>query len=171
MWYIGRKEVRRKSAKRRNYVPRAFYLPRQYLPFADGGIHHEGSGGEGRAFSGNFRFLSCYDVGGNRNDMYPPAKRMLTAMGVPFEKRKARRMTKADYEENDIIIGMDEENWRYLLLLTGGRKEKLHLLMDYTDRPGEVADPWYTGDFKETYRDILDGCRGLLAAIRKDEGI
>ena len=64
------------------------------------------------------------------NDMYPPAKRMLTAMGVPFEKRKARRMTKADYEENDIIIGMDEENWRYLLLLTGGRKEKLHLLMD-----------------------------------------
>ena len=76
------------------------------------------------------------------NDMYPPAKRMLTAMGVPFEKRKARRMTKADYEEND-----------------------------YTDRPGEVADPWYTGDFKETYRDILDGCRGLLAAIRKDEGI
>ncbi len=72
---------------------------------------------------------------------------------------------------NDIIIGMDEENWRHLLLLTGGRKEKLHLLMDYTDRPGEVADPWYTGDFKETYRDILDGCRGLLAAIRKDEGI
>lgn len=105
------------------------------------------------------------------NDMYPPAKRMLTAMGVPFEKRKARRMTKADYEENDIIIGMDEENWRHLLLLTGGRKEKLHLLMDYTDRPGEVADPCYTGDFKETYRDILDGCRGLLAAIRKDERI
>ena len=67
------------------------------------------------------------------NDMYPPAKRMLTAMGVPFEKRKARRMTKADYKENDIIIGMDEENWRHLLLLTGGRKEKLHLLMDYTD--------------------------------------
>ena len=50
--------------------------------------------------------------------------------------------------------------------LTGGDKEhKVHLLMDYTDRPGEVADPWFTGDFDVTYRDVIEGCRGLMANL------
>lgn len=75
-------------------------------------------------------------------------------------------MTMEDYEQADLVIGMDEENRRDIMRLTGGdKKHKVHLLMEYTDRPGEVADPWFTGDFDTTFRDVLDGCRGVLKEI------
>ena len=87
------------------------------------------------------------------NDMYPPAKRKLEEMGIPYTRRAAR---------------MDEENREDLLHLTqGDPKKKLKQLMDFTDTPKEVADPWYTGNFNETYEDILRGTTGLLQALRK----
>ncbi|MGP1381555.1 MAG: low molecular weight protein-tyrosine-phosphatase [Dialister pneumosintes] len=102
------------------------------------------------------------------NDMYPPAKRKLEEMGIPYTRRAARLFTSADYEKYDVIIGMDEENREDLLHLTqGDPKKKLKQLMDFTDTPKEVADPWYTGNFNETYEDILRGTTGLLQALRK----
>ena len=103
-----------------------------------------------------------------RNDMYPPANRKLEEMGIPYTRRAARLFTSADYEKYDVIIGMDEENREDLLHLTqGDPKKKLKQLMDFTDTPKEVADPWYTGNFNETYEDILRGTTGLLQALRK----
>ena len=100
------------------------------------------------------------------HDMYPPAKRMLTAMNVPFEKRKAHLFTREEYESADYILAMDEENLYHLSRITGGDPEKkISLLLSHAGRKGEVADPWYTGDFKETYEDILVGCLGLLEEI------
>ena len=75
----------------------------------------------------------------------------------------ARQLQNRDYDEYDLLIGMDQANLRNMNRICGGDfAEKIHLLLDFTDRPGEVADPWYTGDFETTWRDILDGCRGLL---------
>ena len=79
-------------------------------------------------------------------------------------------MTMEDYEQADLVIGMDEENRRDIMRLTGGdKKHKVHLLMEYTDRPGEVADPWFTGHFDITFRDVLDGCRGVLKEIIQEK--
>ena len=76
-------------------------------------------------------------------------------------------MTAADYDQFDLLIGMDQNNLRNMNRICGGDPDhKLHLLMDYTDRPGEVADPWYTGDFERTWQDVLAGCQGLLAQLQ-----
>ncbi len=100
------------------------------------------------------------------NDIYPPAKRMLTAKGVPFTKHAAHLFTKEEYANADYVIAMDQENLEDLHYLTGGDPEKkVSLLLSHAGRKSEVADPWYTGDFEETYRDILEGCQGLLEEI------
>ena len=79
------------------------------------------------------------------NDVYPPARRTLVEHGISCPRRAARQLTRADFEEYDLIIGMDSENERGMRRICGdGDAEKIHLLMDYTDRPGDVADPWYT---------------------------
>lgn len=102
------------------------------------------------------------------NDMYPPAKRCLTQHHVPFSHRSARQITPADYHYYDYIVAMDQNNLRNLRRLLGDDSEgKISLLLDFTSRPGDVADPWYTGDFEITYRDVLDGCQKLLDFLRK----
>lgn len=102
------------------------------------------------------------------NPIYPPAARKLREKGVPILPHRARLMTRADYERFDLLIGMDEENMRDMRRLSGGDPAgKLRRLMDYTDRPGEVSDPWYTRDFESAYQDILLGCEGLLDALTK----
>ena len=78
----------------------------------------------------------------------------------------ARQMTRADYDKYDLLIGMDSANIRNMTRICGGDPAgKIHRLLDYTARPGDVADPWYTGDFSATWRDVAEGCRGLLKAI------
>ena len=100
------------------------------------------------------------------NPVYPPAKRKLAEHGISCEGKRARQITKQDYYRFDLIIGMDQANLRNMKRICGGDPEgKMRLLMEYTDRPGEVADPWYTGDFDATWRDVLEGCRGLLEHI------
>ena len=71
-----------------------------------------------------------------------------------------------DYEKYDLLIGMDRDNLRDMYRICGGDPDgKLRLLMDYTDRPDDVADPWYTGDFESTWQDVLAGCQGLLREL------
>ena len=97
------------------------------------------------------------------NPVYPPARRKLAEHGIGCAGKTARQMTAADYREYDLLIGMDSANLRNMRRICGGDPEgKIRLLMDFTDRPGDVADPWYTGDFETTWRDISAGCRGLL---------
>ena len=97
------------------------------------------------------------------NPVYPPARRKLAEHGISCGGHAARQLTNADYEKYDLLIGMDSDNLRNMYRICGGDfTSKLHLLMDYTDRPGDVADPWYTGDFEATWQDVLEGCQGLL---------
>ena len=107
------------------------------------------------------------------NDIYPPAKRVLAAHGIPYGRHPARQITAQDVKENDLIVAMEEYNLRYMRRGLGSVYEKnagkFHLLMDFAARPGEVSDPWYTGDFETAYRDIDEGCRGLLAQLSREE--
>ena len=97
------------------------------------------------------------------NPVYPPARRKLAEHGIGCQGKTARQMTMEDYRYYDHIIVMDHNNIRNLRRLLGEDQEhKISLLMDYTNRPGEVADPWYTGDFEATWRDVLEGCEELL---------
>ena len=102
------------------------------------------------------------------NDMYPPAKRMLTKKGIPFSPRRARLITTEDYARADYILCMDEENLSDLARLTRGDPDKkVSLLLSWAGQRAEVADPWYTGNFEETYADLMTGCTALLHVIRQ----
>ena len=98
------------------------------------------------------------------NDIYPGARRKLTEMGVPFSPRVARQVTKRDMETYDHVILMDESNRWYLQRLVGKAADKAAPLLP--DR--EVADPWYTGDFDATWRDVLEGCTRLLEKLKSE---
>ena len=102
------------------------------------------------------------------NPVYPPARRKLAEHGIDCTGKTARQLTNSDYDKYDLLIGMDRANLRNMHRICGGDfANKLHLLMDYTDHPGDVADPWFTDDFETTWRDVLEGCRGLLAVCKK----
>lgn len=97
------------------------------------------------------------------NDIHPGTKRKLREQGVPFSRHAARQMTKQDYHDYDYIIGMDNENLRNILRITGGDPEnKVFKLLDFANEDRSIADPWYTGNFDQTYDDILLGLQGLL---------
>ena len=101
--------------------------------------------------------------------IYPPAQRQLRSHGVPFDDHRARQMTRADYDAYDLLIGMDSRNLANMRRICGGDPEgKLSLLLDWTGHPGDVADPWYTGDFEATWRDVFAGCQALLAHLTKE---
>ena len=90
--------------------------------------------------------------------------------GIPLIPHRARLMTRADGAEYDYIIGMDEENLRHMRRILGEEyANKISLLLDYSNRPRAIADPWYTGNFDETYRDVVEGCEGLLRHLREKE--
>ena len=103
------------------------------------------------------------------NPVYPPARRELAAHGISCAGKTARQMTRGDYDGWDLLIGMDNANRRNMLRITGGDPEgKISLLPEWV--PGgaalpEIDDPWYTGRFSEVYRQIDEGCRGLLQAL------
>lgn len=97
------------------------------------------------------------------NPVYPPARAELEKHGINCAGKRAVQLTRMDYASYDRLIAMDTKNVRNMHRILGGDPErKISLLMDYTDRPGDVADPWYTDRFDVTYRDILEGCNGLL---------
>lgn len=98
--------------------------------------------------------------------VYPPARRKLAEHGISCAGKTSRQLTGADYDQYDLLIGMDRANIRNMKRICGGDpEEKLHLLMEYTDHPGDVADPWYMDDFEATWQDVLAGCQGLLKQL------
>lgn len=102
------------------------------------------------------------------NPVYPPARRKLAEHGIACDGHTARQMTERDYGRFDYLIGMDSANRRDMQRICGGDPEgKISLLMEHTNRPGDVADPWYTGDFEATWRDVLVGCQALLKEITR----
>ena len=106
------------------------------------------------------------------NPVYPPARRKLAEYGISCAGHAARQLTRKDYDQFDWLIGMDFANLRNMRRMCGGdEQEKIHLLMDYTHRPGEVADPWYTGNFEATWQDVREGCEGLLQYLTKESPI
>lgn len=97
------------------------------------------------------------------NPVYPPARKLLNSKGIDCSGKRARQITKKDYDKFDLLIGMDEMNMANMRRVFGEDPEgKIHKLLDFTGRPGDVADPWYTGDFEATWRDVLEGCESLL---------
>lgn len=97
------------------------------------------------------------------NPVYPPARRKLAEHGISCAGKTSRQLVRADCGRYDLLIGMDRANLRNMRRICGGdHSGKIRLLMEFTDRPGEVADPWYTGDFETTWQDVLEGCQGLL---------
>lgn len=102
------------------------------------------------------------------NPVYLPARRKLAEHNISCEGKTARQLRREDYRSWDLLIGMDDSNLRNMRRICGGDPEgKIHALMDYTNRPGQVADPWYTGDFEATWQDVSEGCRGLLNHLMK----
>ena len=93
----------------------------------------------------------------------------LRAEGIPVIPHRAVQMTLNDYEEYDYLIGMDTENIRNMQRISGGDPdEKIYKLLTFTGSGMDVADPWYTGDFEATYRDVKAGCEGLLSVLREE---
>ena len=104
------------------------------------------------------------------SDTHRGTREVLHAHNIPFSKRRAALMTTADYDAFDIIIGMDTENMRDLDRLTGGDPQhKVHRLLSYIGEKRDVADPWYTGNFEVTYRNVNAGCRGLLQELTENK--
>ena len=102
------------------------------------------------------------------NDMYPAAKAKLRELGIPFQRRAARQITPADYGRFDYIIVMDSFNvYNIRRIIRSDPEKKIHKLLDFSKRQGaDIADPWYSDDFDTAYRDILEGCEGLLGRIK-----
>lgn len=109
------------------------------------------------------------------NPIYPPAQAELKRRGIGqtpytnFKNKRARQVTKQDYRYYDYLLCADTMNIRNTIRITGeDTEDKIRLLLDYSDRPGHsIADPWYTGNFDATYRDVVDGCNGFLEYLRQ----
>lgn len=100
------------------------------------------------------------DIG---NPVYPPAKAELAKHGISCDGKRAVQLKKSDYEKYDLFIGMDSMNIRNMHRILGGDPdEKIRKLMEFTGSGKDVADPWYSGNFDVTYRDIYKGCEALL---------
>ena len=115
--------------------------------------------------SGDFEIASAAvsreEIG---NGVHHGTRRKLAQVGISCAGKTSRLLTAADYKYYDLLIGMDRDNLRRMERICGEDREgKMHLLLDFTPRAGqEVADPWYTGNFEDTYRDVLEGCEALL---------
>ena len=97
-------------------------------------------------------------------------KNKLYEENIPLVPHRARQMTRDDYLYFDYLIGMDTWNIRNMNRIVGADPDhKIHKLLEYTNRGGDIADPWYTGNFDETYRDVSEGCEGLLTHILKED--
>lgn len=106
------------------------------------------------------------------NPIYPPAQRKLREMGVPVLNHTATRLRRADYAEYDLILGMEKGNVQNILRIVGGDCEgKVKRLLDFSDNPRDIADPWWTGDFDRAYEDIREGCERLIDYLISVKGL
>ena len=103
---------------------------------------------------------SCEEIG---NSVYPPARKILAEHGISCSGKTARQITQADYGYYDLIVGMDSENMYNMKRFWNDTENKIkHILTDFAKINRDVADPWYTGDFKQTYNDLILGCEAIL---------
>jgi protein-tyrosine phosphatase len=103
------------------------------------------------------------------NPVHYGTRTKMQQVGIPMAPHRAVRMTKQDYKDYDYIIGMEHYNIRNIGKIIGKDTEnKVHLLLDYSKNPRDISDPWYTGDFDATYRDVVEGCQGLLEYLKKE---
>ena len=126
-----------------------------------------------RGLAGRFEIASAATTteeiwGGRGNPVYPPARKVLLQHGIDPAGKHAVLKQRSDYERYDYLIGMDDENIYDMRDIAGGDPDaKIMKLLDFTDHPRDVADPWYTGDFDQTWTDVSEGCEGLLKNITK----
>jgi len=129
---------------------------------------------EERGFASQFVIVSAATSteeiwNGTGNPVYPPAKAELRKHGISCEGKRAVQLKKSDYDKYDYILGMDSYNLRNMLRILGkDPKGKVKLLLDYSDSPRDIADPWYTGEFTTTYSDIVEGCEAFLAYLERE---
>lgn len=104
------------------------------------------------------------------NGIYYLAKEKLDEMGIPYTNHRARKISKLDYEKYDYIIGMEQRNVDNIKWILGLKEDdkKVYKLLEFSDNPRDISDPWYTGNFTKAYNDILEGCLGLLKFIKEN---
>ena len=103
------------------------------------------------------------------NPVHPGTQRRLAREGISPRGKTAVQLTRRDYQRYDYLIGMEQRNLSGMLRILGSDPAgKVHRLLDFTDRPRDIADPWYTGDFDRTYDDVVEGCRGLLEHLLEE---
>ena len=101
------------------------------------------------------------------NDMHYGTRTKLREMGIPFTRRAARQITINDYDRYDYLVAMDDENLYYMNRCWGGDpKNKIRMLLSFAGKDRDIADPWYTGNFDQTYEDVLEGCQAFLSSLR-----
>ena len=102
------------------------------------------------------------------NPVYPPAREELAKHGISCAGKRAVQLQRSDYEKYDYILGMDDWNMRNMMrILKKDPQKKVHLLLDYSENPRDIADPWYTGEFALTYSDIVEGCTAFLEYLKE----
>ena len=145
------------------------YLPRQHLPQPHGRVRDEGLGEEsGAGVTISYRIGGHQPGGDRQSGLFSGAAQAGGAWDL-LRRPRGAPAHKPDYDKYDLLIGMDSANLRNMYRICGGDfAGKLHLLMDYTDHSGDVADPWYTEDFESTWRDVLEGCQGLLRELLQE---
>lgn len=122
---------------------------------------------EKRGFSGQFSIesaaTSTEEIG---NPVHRGTRKILDRLGISCAEKRARQLKRTDYDTFDYLIGMDEANVRNMNRICGGDPEaKIYKLLDFTDEPRSISDPWYTGDFEATFHDVRDGCDSLLLRL------
>lgn len=101
------------------------------------------------------------------NPIYPPAKAVMRKNNIPFDEHYATKMTVEDLNEFDYVLCMDTLNMRLIKAL--GKTNNVYKLLDFTDNPHDVADPWYSGDFDTAFNDIMQGCKALYEFVKKNK--
>ena len=106
---------------------------------------------------------------GTGNPVYPPAREELAKHGIRCKGKRAVQLKKEDYEKYDYILGMDHWNLKNMLrIVKSDPEKKVKLLLDYSDDPRDISDPWYTGRFDVTYADVVEGCEGFLKHLEEN---
>ena len=156
-------------SEKNQYEEYPVYLPRQYLPQPHGRVRDEGLGEEsGAGIAISYR-IGGYQPGGDRQPGLSPGAAQAGGAWDLLRRPRGAPAHKPDYDKYDLLIGMDSANLRNMYRICGGDfAGKMSLLMDHTARPGNVADPWYTEDFESTWRDVLEGCQGLLRELLQE---
>ena len=103
------------------------------------------------------------------NDIHYGTRTKLRQMGIPFERRAARQITPNDYNKYDYLVAMDDENLYYMHRCWGSDPAgKIKMLLSFAGKDRDIADPWYTGNFDQTYEDVLEGCTAFLGELTKN---